>query len=522
MAEESDGCELILNTVLCFTLTKLSHFGIDKIKNIIIDFFSNDTISLAKKQLLHDIERRGLTQLPRYPERHGDKKKQSEVNDILNIITVLDEKKELSKLPTYVTDNTENIPSVRIEDGDLAYLMTKINKLEGHIVVLQRTVNSLSATISDSSKTVVNNGYAAAVMSQVPSLNYAAGSGSEQQQQSVRVSDRQLSVSSGPAASRRMNTIINNNNNNNSVRQLSYDRRVESGSEKWSDAMDLRDRRPSTSAESCGDDGDLSNSVNWDIAMSRRKRKRILSGRQNRTADRSADQPAAINNGGSQSTQRLPNNDQRRQLNKTNRFNRRQPLLVGKSINAGNSQISAARIYKLVFCIDNVSLETDESKLTEFVKSLGVRVVNCHEVQPRRSRWQRENFLIANHRTFRLCINKFDKGLLLNPDKWPVDIIISRWNFKSRHTDTDAESTEPHGDRVLPNADRNSIASAAFSVGSSHETNPKELVVAAASDADQDLNLYNTNLNNETVEVIDMDDTLQSVAGPAATGTPIK
>ena len=48
---------------------------------------------------------------------------------------------------------------------------------------------------------------------------------------------------------------------------------------------------------------------------------------------------------------------------------------------------------------------------------------------------QREHDIEADHKTFRLCINKVDNERLLVANKWPADIVVSKWFFK-KTTDT--------------------------------------------------------------------------------------
>ena len=75
-------------------------------------------------------------------------------------------------------------------------------------------------------------------------------------------------------------------------------------------------------------------------------------------------------------------------------------------------------------------------ELEDYVKSLSIRVISCHEVNPRRTyRQKQENIYPDDHKTFRLCINKADSNLLLNPEVWPDDIAISAYYFKPKATD---------------------------------------------------------------------------------------
>jgi hypothetical protein len=54
-----------------------------------------------------------------------------EVDDILTVFTCLDEQEQLSNLPNYVSDNPDNMPSLRLYEGDLTILMDYLTKLDG-------------------------------------------------------------------------------------------------------------------------------------------------------------------------------------------------------------------------------------------------------------------------------------------------------------------------------------------------------------------------------------------------------
>jgi hypothetical protein len=85
-----------------------------------------------------------------------------------------------------------------------------------------------------------------------------------------------------------------------------------------------------------------------------------------------------------------------------------------------------------VYCVDNVGMATGENELVEFVSSLGVRVITCHEVKPRQSAWQRKKKISPSNRAFRLCINRADNNLFLQENVWPSDILISKWYFANK------------------------------------------------------------------------------------------
>ena len=120
---------------------------------------------------------------------------------------------------------------------------------------------------------------------------------------------------------------------------------------------------------------------------------------------------------------------------------RRGPLMIGKSAGSTtNPVVSAANGWyrKSVFYIDNVDSCVTEDDLKEFVKGLSVRFVSCNEVKPRRRRNE-----TTNGKAFRLCINRDDRQLLLDADKWPAYVAVSDWIFKQpKHAPVDTDSNK--------------------------------------------------------------------------------
>jgi len=83
----------------------------------------------------------------RYPARQGDSRTKKEIDDIFDILTVLDERLILSRLPSYVTDSSDKLPSVKLDDGDLFFMLAKLDKMEALINNLQSTLQSVYAKL---------------------------------------------------------------------------------------------------------------------------------------------------------------------------------------------------------------------------------------------------------------------------------------------------------------------------------------------------------------------------------------
>ena len=77
----------------------------------------------AKEQLVKDTDAMKLDSMPRLPRRRDcENRDQREVDDIFAIFTALDERCAIKQLPHYVYDNSEHVPSARLEDSDMRVL----------------------------------------------------------------------------------------------------------------------------------------------------------------------------------------------------------------------------------------------------------------------------------------------------------------------------------------------------------------------------------------------------------------
>ena len=118
-----------------FLRHKLGCMPAKVIKSVLSDYYSTEAISGAKNQLMDDISRLDTDViLPHVPKRrYGDNRIARETDDIFTLFTVLDEQKQLEKLPRYVAESPDNMPSVRLYEGDLATLMKLVERMNGRI-----------------------------------------------------------------------------------------------------------------------------------------------------------------------------------------------------------------------------------------------------------------------------------------------------------------------------------------------------------------------------------------------------
>ena len=128
---------VVLCDVLCFLATKFGKMTLKTLKSalVVVDFYtSEDTVS-AKSQLLKDIDNLNLSENRPYisSRREGDGRLEREVSNVIQLLTFLDKNKALDRLPTYASANPDNMPSLRMYDGDLSVIMRKLSDMNARM-----------------------------------------------------------------------------------------------------------------------------------------------------------------------------------------------------------------------------------------------------------------------------------------------------------------------------------------------------------------------------------------------------
>jgi len=114
--------------------------------------------------------------------------------------------------------------------------------------------------------------------------------------------------------------------------------------------------------------------------------------------------------------------------------------------------------------------------MTKFVEEMGVRVVSCYKVNPRRPQWQRRRGIkVEDRHTFRLCVPRDDCKKLLHAENWPEYMSVSRWVFPKN-----PRPYVPKDESQLAGADASSGNSAAAGESAAAAT---ELADRAAGDS---------------------------------------
>lgn len=450
--------QLVLSEPLCYIVNKFGICQLKTLKTTMFDFYSIEEISAAKFQLMQDIEKMQLTvKGPRIPQRRdGDNRLAREIDDIVILLTFLDENKLLNGLPRYVSANPEFYPSTRLCEGDLKFLFTYMERME-------RQIQSFDVQLS-------------AIMQEVHTLQWtqtrpvqAVGGGaipfSATFQQPVQQPVHSQKQQQQPSFADTLMSNVQSRAVNKPATQAQQQKQQQSTG-----------ARPSTAYTSdVHDAGKSSGSKQQLQSHSSQPDWARMSHSQAESTD--DEQPFTVFQSRSQQRKKRrlsklmeANDEQDRTRGRTQRPRRnRKPLVVGSlksvPVNADTASgsavvpthlgaITAAKPFtrKAVFCVDNVNPSCESEHLVTFVQSLDVTVITCHDTKPRR----RKNETISDkdvnddRRAFRLCIKAEDREKLLNPDSWPEHICISEWFFKSkdRHadTDTDADQRSTGGD----------------------------------------------------------------------------
>ena len=209
---------------------------------------------------MEDIESFSIGEtLPRYPERNGDHRTKKEIDDIVDMFDRLDERQSLNKLPRYVTDNSDYVPSLKLEDGDLRYILVKMDKMEAIIHGLQSVVNSVHSLVSAIKPSDIHSHV----------VNHGPGASRDATDQSRCDKQRPVQLSKAPASA---STGLQPSTCGipTDVNKCIYTTSADQLKPQWSATAALPSAGDSSAHESAYDDGD-----GYELVGSRRKKRRL-------------------------------------------------------------------------------------------------------------------------------------------------------------------------------------------------------------------------------------------------------
>jgi len=130
--------QLVLSDLLCFLVNKFGKTPFRTLKTMLVDFYHVDVLNEAKVRLLNDVKDMNLaSSLPHFPQRRsGEARASHEADDLLKLLTFVDEAKAFDNLPQYVAASPDNMPSCRLYEGDMdaiLNMMKDINRRMGEV-----------------------------------------------------------------------------------------------------------------------------------------------------------------------------------------------------------------------------------------------------------------------------------------------------------------------------------------------------------------------------------------------------
>lgn len=145
---------VVVNELLCFLVTKYSKFTKVHLKSILLGFYSETELSDAKDLLFADALKLSIdhNEMPRFIKRaRGDNRARLIADDVIELITFLDERKAVDGLPMYVARNLDRVPMVKMEDMELFCLVNKLGDLDRRLAAIEAAgtgAASLAVTVS--------------------------------------------------------------------------------------------------------------------------------------------------------------------------------------------------------------------------------------------------------------------------------------------------------------------------------------------------------------------------------------
>jgi hypothetical protein len=410
---------VVVCSPLCFLRCKLKNCRPALLKEIVSSFYSVSALADAKKMLHHDLSAlsNGNTVPACIARRDSPNRASIETDDLINLFTFADEQKVIDLLPVYTVSDINDIPGVRLFEGDMKPFLRQLELQDGK---LNDVMGKLSAIFNDVKRLQheLNHGAGRPVGPSVTAPVSAPGSfegpstGIQSDHLHLPGPQFKLSVTRWPPLEHTATSSSRAGKGNelSSVTAELTSSQVESDHSHGRVGM--------TSAADTDGDTD-----NYTLAESRRKRRKRL-----RNAS------GSVRNGSGDTRPTTAT----KVLNKPSGGPSRSGkcLVVGKcgSGNIDSGHLSAAKHFrsanvpsrkKAVFCIDNLCLDVTSSDVMEFVSTvLGVEVLSLFEVKPRKRRFDPDGKL---RRAFRICIYEDSTPAFLVEDKWPNRVAVYAW-----------------------------------------------------------------------------------------------
>ena len=135
----------IVNELLFFVMNKFDSRRHDNVQSVIAEFYREDEIMTAKQLLLNQLDvSQHPTIHPYTRKRIGENKHDRTAEDIVNIVSYLDENDFRELLPTFCAANMSRIPLLPDDMSDMAAVRYELTRLKQQVDVLVKCMMSSS------------------------------------------------------------------------------------------------------------------------------------------------------------------------------------------------------------------------------------------------------------------------------------------------------------------------------------------------------------------------------------------
>ena len=116
---------------LCYIFGKYGKMPMDSIRSVIVFFYDGAEILAAKELLFKYVGELKLDGAPRcVSRRKSDDKAKVDAEDILGLVSFVDERRTIDSLPKFVAANLERVPPLQSDVLDLCLAVNRIAVLE--------------------------------------------------------------------------------------------------------------------------------------------------------------------------------------------------------------------------------------------------------------------------------------------------------------------------------------------------------------------------------------------------------
>jgi len=145
MAEE---VPVVVCEVLCFLRKNYDKHSSSHLKGVIVGFYNEDELMRAKDILLKATLKAAESMdinldLPRMPNRRqGDKKCPQTTDDIIKLMSVVDERNLYDALPRFVAEDLSRIPFIDADSTSLIAILRKMEAFEQRMTCVEQSINN--------------------------------------------------------------------------------------------------------------------------------------------------------------------------------------------------------------------------------------------------------------------------------------------------------------------------------------------------------------------------------------------